>query len=72
MFAVPVPSSSDATAFPAVLLAVLGFGPWVMPALKLNVPAARASQTLTRIMRASRPVLIVCFDEVRVRLNIAG
>ena len=49
-------------ALPAVVLAVFGFGPCVMPAEKLNVPAARASQTLTRIMRASSPVLMVCFE----------
>ena len=59
-------------AFPAVVLAVLGLGPWVIPAEKLNVPAARASQTLTRIILASTPVFQVCREVVFVRLTTAG
>ncbi len=40
---------------PAVLLAVVGTGPCVSLMRKLNVPALRASHTLTRSMRPSNP-----------------
>ena len=56
---------------PAVLLAVVGLGPCVSFARKLNVPALRASQTLTRSMRPSKPTLRPCAPRTLVRLAAA-
>ena len=43
--------------FMLVALAAVGFGPCVSAVRKLNVPALRASQTLTRSIRPSKPPL---------------
>lgn len=58
--------------WPAVLLAVVGTGLCVIACEKLNVPAARASHTFTRMSRASTPVFIVWRELVFVRLTSSG
>ena len=54
-----------------MLLAVLGFGPCVSLARKLNVPALRASHTFTRSIRPSKPPFSVCAPRTLVRLAAA-
>ena len=73
---VPSPSSSDAMASPAVLLATFGFGPWVKLWLKLKLPTELpASVLLTRTSRVSKPNLKVCpvstFVLFRLRLCVS-
>src|SRR4051794_27530179 len=50
----------EAIALPAVALAAVGFGPCVKDWLKLKLAESRASHTLVRIIRPSRPILKLC------------